>query len=42
MADRNHDLIEWTKQSVVMGVTKENGRIYANADFRKEGGVAGF
>ena len=28
--------------NVVQGISKRNGRVYANYDFRKAGGVAGF
>lgn len=44
LMERGHKLREQNVgESVVCGITKEeNGRLLANADFRKDGGVAGF
>jgi hypothetical protein len=45
LSSRGHKLDETEKIAVVQGVARghgDDGRVYANADWRKSGGVAGF
>ena len=43
LASRGHEMSSVSRMAVVGGVARgEDGRIYANADYRKAGGVDGF
>ena len=42
LASRGHKLSPSSSIAVSQGISRKDGRIYANYDFRKSGGVAGF
>ena len=42
LASRGHKLSPSPSIAVAQGISRKDGRIYANFDFRKSGGVAGF
>ena len=42
LASRGHDVSPPKYTAVVQGLARKDGRIYANSDYRKAGGIDGF
>ena len=42
LSSRGHILAPAKFYAVVQGISRQNGRIYVNSDYRKAGGIAGY
>ena len=43
LASRGHVVVPAdSRYAVVQGISRQNGRIYVNSDYRKAGGIAGY